>query len=273
MTPLNPFGYPLSGAKNYPKRFRIKLENVGNLTLTAHIWPRKSRDPGYMLGGGKVSSRQGFYFYRNNRLIQAGGWNGFRHDDAEPHLSLARVAVDLPSNAEGHFDVTVQKSKVTPPLDFVGALKIASSESIKFSDYVAKAVEVYRKKAQEHGKHGGGHDFPVVPWGGLPSRSRNSAREILASGSRVRKVNILWTNKLDAATVFDVDHENLKIRLNELHRRSILGGARRSKTDGALFKGMIFLLVREYFDLALMSRRRKEFLDNCNALLLRLINE
>jgi hypothetical protein len=267
--PLDPFGYSSTGAKNYPKKFHIKLETAGDLTLTAHIWPRKSRDPGYVLGGGKVSSRQGFYFYRNNRLIQAGGWNGFRHDDAEPHLSLARVSIDLPLTAEGHFDVTVQKSKVAVPRDFVGALQNALSDSVKFSEYVTKAIEVYRKRSLEQDD-----DFPLVPWGGLPAHTHKSTQEILApDDSRIRKVSFVWTNKLDAGTVFDVDRENLKILLNELHRKSILKGARRSKTDAAMFKAMVFLLIKEYLDLSVMTRRRKEFLDNCNRLLLRLINE
>ena len=40
--------------------------------MKCHIWPPKSGSPGYRLGGGKVALRQGFYFYRNDRVIQSG---------------------------------------------------------------------------------------------------------------------------------------------------------------------------------------------------------
>ena len=94
--PLDPFDYPTSGREGYPKGFQVPLGPAGRLRIECHIWPAKSEEPGYKLGGGKVSARQGFYFYRNDRLIQAGGWNGCREDDNEPHLSLARVKVEPP---------------------------------------------------------------------------------------------------------------------------------------------------------------------------------
>jgi len=262
--PFNPFGYPVSGVKTYPKKFEIKLAAVGRLTLVAHIWPPKSKDRGYTLGGGKISSRQGFYFYRNDRLIQAGGWNGYRGDDSEPHVSLARVAVDIPLGTEGHFDVMVQKSKVSPPRDFVSAVKSAVSGTTKFSDFVSKAIEVYRKKlgSQES------DDFPLVPWGGLSLRSRDKAKALLAPDERkIRKVGFRW-KKLDATTVFDLDRERRLIYLNEIHRKAILGGARRSKNDAELFKAAIFLLVQEHFDHQAITRGRKKYLVTCNRLLL-----
>src|SRR5262249_48640965 len=78
---LDPFDYPSSGREGYPKTFHVPLGTTGRLKIECHVWPAKSEEPGYKLGGGKVSARQGFYFYRNDRLIQAGGWNGTRDDD------------------------------------------------------------------------------------------------------------------------------------------------------------------------------------------------
>jgi len=74
-SPLDPFSYPMSGATGYPKKFNISIPGMGNLEAMAHIWPSSSKKgPGYKLGGGAVSRRQGFYFYRNDRLIQGRGW-------------------------------------------------------------------------------------------------------------------------------------------------------------------------------------------------------
>jgi hypothetical protein len=238
------------------------------MTLVGHIWPPKSRERGYTLGGGKISSRQGFYFYRNDRLIQSGSWNGFRGDDAEPHVSLARVMVDIPPRAEGSFDVMVQKSKVMPPRDFVEAVKAATSGSTRFPDYVVKATEVYRQKVGREAVE----DFPLVPWLGLSQGSREKVREVLApEDQRIRKVGFWW-KKLEAGSIFELDRDRRRINLNELHRGAILGGSRRSKNDAELFKATIFLLVRECFEHQAMTRQRKEFLDTCNRLLLHCIN-
>ena len=52
------------------------------IKIKAHIWPPNTEVPEYKLPGGS-NGPQGFYFYRNNRLIQGGGWNGIR--EVEPH--------------------------------------------------------------------------------------------------------------------------------------------------------------------------------------------
>jgi|LauGreDrversion4_2_1035121.scaffolds.fasta_scaffold38166_1 hypothetical protein len=56
---------------------------------------------------------QGFYLYRNDRLIQWGTW--LRTRKSEPHMSLARIAVDFESQLDEVLSVTVDKSKVTLP--------------------------------------------------------------------------------------------------------------------------------------------------------------
>lgn len=56
---------------------------------------------------------QGFYLYRNDRLIQWGTW--LRTRKAEPHMSLARISVDFESQLDEVLSVTVDKSKVTLP--------------------------------------------------------------------------------------------------------------------------------------------------------------
>lgn len=268
VSPFNPFKYPASGARGYPKEFQITLDKIGDLTLVAHIWPPKSRAPGYILGGGKVSSRQGFYFYRNNRLIQAGGWNGYRGDDTEPHVSLARVSVDISPTLEGHFDVMVQKSKVSPPINFVKAVGTAAAASTKFFDYVSKAIEVYRQMAGRDKSS----NLPLVPWNGISPKSRDKARDILARKEQsIRKIGFRWEN-LDVGTVFELDQARRRIKLNERYRKSILGGSRKSKNDAEMFKTAIFLLVHKYFDHHAITSKRKKFLDTCNRLFLHCID-
>jgi hypothetical protein len=56
---------------------------------------------------------QGFYIYRNDRLIQWGTWLKIRK--AEDHVKLARIALDFTSALDDVFGITVDKSKVTLP--------------------------------------------------------------------------------------------------------------------------------------------------------------
>ena len=122
----------------------MNLNGRGMLNMIAHIWPAKSEKPEYKLGGGRVAERQGFYFYRNNRLIQGGGWNKVRESDSEPHFSLARVLIDLPPSLDAAFGLTIQKSKVVPPSPFKSLVKAAKAGNTTFEDYIAAADETYR---------------------------------------------------------------------------------------------------------------------------------
>src|SRR5207249_10711635 len=63
-----------------------------SIKAEAHIWPPNSEAEAYKLGN-KAAARQGFYFYRNDRLIQAGGWNGVVR--SEEHTSELQSRFDL----------------------------------------------------------------------------------------------------------------------------------------------------------------------------------
>src|SRR5262249_6769998 len=102
IVPLNPFAYPRTAHPDFPQKFCLPLGERRTVEAEACIWPANSNDECYKLGN-KAASRQGFYFYRNDRLIQAGGWNGLVQSDSEPHSSLARVRIDLPESLDALF--------------------------------------------------------------------------------------------------------------------------------------------------------------------------
>ena len=64
-------------------------------------------------GPRKWNRQQGFYIYRNHRLIQSGGWCGMRA--ADEHTKLARIAVDFSSSLDQLFNVNIAKMKVSIP--------------------------------------------------------------------------------------------------------------------------------------------------------------
>jgi hypothetical protein len=60
------------------------------------------------------NAHQGFYVYRNERLLVPGDWLGFgwSKDDA---YKLARILVDLPNTLDLQWNIDVTKSKASPP--------------------------------------------------------------------------------------------------------------------------------------------------------------
>jgi len=59
------------------------------------------------------NSHQGFYIYRNHRLLVSGTWLGFfpRQDI----YRLARIQVDLPNSTDDQWQIDVTKSRAVPP--------------------------------------------------------------------------------------------------------------------------------------------------------------
>lgn len=260
--PLNPFGYDAPGTPDFPKDFLADLPDIGALRFTAHIWPANSTIAAYRLGN-RAASRQGFYFYRNDRLIQAGGWNGLVESEAEPHTSLARVCADLPSSMDEHFGLNVQKSLVIVPSSFVETIeKSCAKDGTKFSTYRSAAERVYRKKdLRAH------NDYPLVPDGAIPVDLVRKSAEILASGSKTRPVKISWESLDDVGALFEVDPKEMSIRIDSRIRKQLLGGRRATATDLPFLKILLFLLLEQDFDKSRISSNRKAYLSRVNEML------
>lgn len=87
-------------------------------------------------GPQRWNRHQGFYVYRRDRLIQAGGWCRLRTLDE--HAKLARIALELPVGDEDRFAVDVAKMRVTIPEELRPGLRAIASGA------VAVAQERYR---------------------------------------------------------------------------------------------------------------------------------
>ena len=104
-----------------------RLEAEGQaVTLRPFVLPPKRRltDEEYERAAGPHGwlEQQGFYVYRNDRLIVTGGWlelPGFRSD--EKHI-LARIAIEIPSGLDHAWSVDVKKATAHPPIALRGSL-------------------------------------------------------------------------------------------------------------------------------------------------------
>lgn len=263
--PHNPFHYTESGLKDWPRTLQCELPGVGSLALEAHIWPGGSTTDGFLLGSKKGVEFQGFYFYRNNRLIQAGGWNGVLKGDQEADLALARVAIELPP---GGIDVNVQKSALQVTAAQALSLLTASDGEFDLTMYLDAARTVSRayKRSDRHAAV----VLPVVPGVGVPMPVRRAAHKHIAGGKPVEEIGFVWED-LCEGRVFDLDLTEMNIVLNRLYRHELLDGAPASGADAPFLKMLLFQLYKDDFGRQRSSRKQREQLDLANALLFEIV--
>lgn len=116
----------------------------GKVIVKGYVLPHKSKiseDKFKEAEGPKGwNEQQGFYIYRNERLLLAGDWLGmFRKEE---HYKLARIEINLPNNLDSEWQIDIKKSIARPPLSLRGQLK-AYAGKVR-----AQAVEVYRHKGK-----------------------------------------------------------------------------------------------------------------------------
>jgi len=234
--PMNPFpSKEQSGARGFPKDLVVRFPNAGNVTMRGHIWRKKSKDEGYKLGGGRVADHQGFYFFRHDRLIQDGGWCGLIGTN-EPHMSLARIEVDIPDTLRGYLKVRSNKAGVDVPATFASAIEDARArDGSSIEDYLKTAEEVYRRRGEQKPR-------PLVaPGSGIPAEVRKVLENQAVRFVRGRKCSIGWSKKKGSGFIH-IDQENRKIILNDRYRKMLLRGAHGGNTDVPLLRTLLYFV-------------------------------
>ncbi|MEU9481083.1 ATP-binding protein [Streptomyces sp. NPDC048191] len=259
---LDPFGYKLPGKPGYPREFTAPVEGLGDVRLTAHVWPAKSKQAGFRQIGS-LTARQGFYFYRNDRLVQAGGWNGLRN--AESHLVLARVAVDLPPGENSVLSLDVKKENVTvTPAFTLGVEKAADSAGRIFHTYLADAEAAYRdgSRRTEIVRR------PVTPPGkGLDPKIKRVIKEELPEKPGEEPISFIW-GPLPPNQFFRLDRERNTVVLNKAYREDFNDGRRGGANDAPVTKTLLYLLLEDCFGLGRWERGRQDRMDYWNTILL-----
>jgi len=122
VNPWDPFmtGHP---AKPWHSPVARIITSSGVVEAQCHVLPHKDRlsEEEFRRSGGSDgwTSQQGFYVYRNRRLLLAGGWLGIGQgrgwNREEPHR-LARIRLDIPNTADSAWKIDVKKSTARPPV-------------------------------------------------------------------------------------------------------------------------------------------------------------
>jgi hypothetical protein len=257
VAPLDPFSYAVTGDAAFPAEFTVRPGKLSALKCKAHIWPPNQTVPGFTLNTTNPSSRQGFYFYRNDRLIQAGGWNGWREGAADAELSLARVAIEMPASYDTEFRLNVQKSGIELPESFRIAL-----EATPMARFANRAIQVYRRKNKVE------VEAVPVPGKGFGAAVRRKATSFLAGRKApTSEVTVLW-DKLPQDRFFSIDREERTIRLNSSFRGDVLHGTQASMNDVPVVKTLLFLLLRDDLLRMRQSQQFTKRLEEINELLM-----
>ncbi|PGN62198.1 ATP-binding protein [Priestia megaterium] len=124
--------------------------NHHKIVVTPYVLPHSSyfNTVEYNEAGGIKGWRdhQGFYIYRENRLLHFGDWLGlFPKDTAS---QLARIRIDLPNTADSEWQVDVKKSMITAPEEAKENLKAIA----EIHRQISKEIFYFRTKSSYGGQ-------------------------------------------------------------------------------------------------------------------------
>lgn len=93
--------------------------------------------------GDRMRDSQGFYIYRQRRLIDWGSW--FRLTPRDELTKLARVRVDIPNSLDAEWSLDIKKSRAVPPESIKRELRRLIERIVGDS----KKVHTYRGRTDE----------------------------------------------------------------------------------------------------------------------------
>jgi hypothetical protein len=237
--PINPFGYIRSGQPQYPKTLRASSDKAA-VDMRCHIWPPGSDSHLFRLDERSAEREQGFYLYRNDRLLAHGGWANVTQD--HKRRKLARVEIDIDDHS-GLFSMSVEKSGVQFSADLVHAIEAAVAEDgTTFDEYLQVAEAVFMDSNRKTTKR-----QPMLPPGkGISPRVKRALdREVeLLDGEE--PIQIKWAT-FDTDDFCDVDRANRTLWLNSRFRPYVLKGNRGGLNDAPLVKALLYLLFEDVF--------------------------
>ncbi|MFT6923338.1 MAG: hypothetical protein ACJA1C_002351 [Crocinitomicaceae bacterium] len=144
-------GYPLKAWDPFLKGetatqpFPEEPLSEGQVKVKAYILPHRSKiDPETWDDGedrGGWDALQGFYIYRNERLLLYADWLGFTRKRS--HYKLVRIMVDLPNHLDDEWQIDIKKSRARPPVYLRQELKAIAKNAM------TQAEQVFRHRGKE----------------------------------------------------------------------------------------------------------------------------
>lgn len=136
LVPLDPFFTSSTLTRSLPEQTISIQDQV--VTVKPFVLPPESKMKPADLEkiGGLQRNLQGFWVYRNKRLIIPGTW--FRLSKSKELSKLARVRVDIPNSLDSIWDIDVKKSSASVPVVFQNDFEKVLERVIESSEYKYK---------------------------------------------------------------------------------------------------------------------------------------
>jgi len=134
-------------------------------------------------------AHQGFYIYRNRRLLIGGSWLGLY--TIEESSNLARIRIDIDNDSDFDWQIDIKKSKATPPLEI--------QETLKQLGYIAqrKSHEVYYRRNIQGVKDSSNKNTNEFYWEQVTSKS-GMKYKINKNHSLIKEIEVLLDEELKA---------------------------------------------------------------------------
>jgi hypothetical protein len=249
VTPIDPFGYATSGHPGYPKQLIAKAGD-SKVVLTCHIWPAKSDITGFRIGGKAGEQFQGFYIYRNDRLLQAGGWSDTAN--AGPARQLARLVLDDATAIGSFVTMNPEKHGLKFEPSFHEAISHAmASDETTFDSFIADAEATFAESNRRRFQR----KPAITPDKGFAPKLRRAIRNELP----MIEGETIWFQwrRMPEGEFFEVDLPTKTLWLNSRYRQLFApeGG---SLNDAPVVKALLYLLTHQVFEGQHLGARDKD---------------
>lgn len=141
IAPWNPF-IPKNNARQELEQEEV-IENGHKVLIKPYVLPHRTKfanDDEFKNAGGYRGwlQHQGFYVYRNCRLIIYGTWFGLLKK--EMAFNLARIQLDIYSDSDFDWQIDIKKSKAVPPAYAEDIIRLSAEKAVQ------RSVKVYNSR-------------------------------------------------------------------------------------------------------------------------------
>lgn len=236
-----------------PRVRRRRLEGSldgAAFSLDAVIIPEGARDRTGFIAAAKHSiaqKGQGLYVYRNDRLLQIGGWCSIVADRRD--WEGVRIALDLDERLLEAVTINPEKSGVVLVDEMARAIRRAAGDCA-FDELLAEAA----KDAQEARQRTPRPIVFVEPRAGLGRTLYEAIEEAGSFSDEDGVIRIGW-DRLDEGRLARVDFDGRRLWLNQRYRDVFSEGG--GPDDAPLLKTLLYLIYGRFFEGSFMGAREK----------------
>lgn len=246
---IDPFAYATSGHPSYPKELVATVAGK-RVAMTCHVWPAKSDVTGFRIGSKTGEAHQGFFIYRNDRLLQAGGWS----ETANPTRSrqLARVVLDDAGAIGSFLTMNPEKQRLRFEPRFHDAVGRAfAADGTTFDQYLIDAESVY---VESHKRTRARRPAITPDKGFAPELRKIISRELpMIAGDTLQ---VRW-QRMPEGAFLDIDYDSKTLWLNERYR-TLFAPERGSLNDAPVMKALLYLLTHHIFEGQYLGAKDKD---------------